>query len=199
MSELRSDLIPLCREAIHKAGNIAQSLKNKIKIKYKSENQPVTNADIEINKYLFDFFKKETPKFGWLSEESTDDLSRLNNNFFWCLDPIDGTRSFISGKPEYISPSKIKVSTTGEGNRKVYETIEEAISNKLNLQPSPTDLAKFILEGDPVKPVRVTPCKFDKDHQYELIEGRLMFWAWIIAFKGLRDVPCLIRNSFKKV
>ena len=101
MSELRSDLIPLCREAIHKAGNIAQSLKNKIKISYKSQNQPVTNADIEINKYLFDFFKKETPKFGWLSEESTDDLSRLNNDFFWCLDPIDGTRSFISGKPEY--------------------------------------------------------------------------------------------------
>ena len=82
MSELRSDLIPLCREAIHKAGNIAQSLKNKIKISYKSQNQPVTNADIEINKYLFDFFKKETPKFGWLSEESTDDLSRLNNDFF---------------------------------------------------------------------------------------------------------------------
>ena len=73
----------------------------KIKVQYKSKNQPVTNADIEINNFLFDFFKKKTPNFGWLSEESLDDKSRFECDFFWCLDPIDGTRSYISGKPEY--------------------------------------------------------------------------------------------------
>ena len=121
-------------------------------------------------------------------------MNASSSDFEMSLEDINQISETFSGKPEYISPSKIKVSTTGEGNRKVYETIDEAISNKLNLQPSPIDLAKYILEGDPVKPVRVTPCKLDKDHQYELIEGRLRFWAWIIAFKGLRDVPCLVRN-----
>ena len=121
-------------------------------------------------------------------------MNASSSDFEMSFDDINEIAKTFSAKPVYISPNKIKVSTNGEGNRKVYETIEEAISNKLNLQPSPTDLAKFILEGDPVKPVRVTPCKFDKDHQYELIEGRLRFWAWIIAFKGLRDVPCLVRN-----
>ena len=36
-------------------------------IKYKSENQPVTNADIEINEFLKKYFKELTPQYGWLS------------------------------------------------------------------------------------------------------------------------------------
>ena len=90
-----------CKFAIIEAGKIALNLQKKIKVKYKSKNQPVTNADIEINNFLFDFFKKKTPNFGWLSEESLDDNSRFESDFFWCLDPIDGTRSYILGKPEY--------------------------------------------------------------------------------------------------
>ena len=39
--------------------------------------------------------------FGWISEESVDNKSRFKNNWFWCVDPIDGTRSFINKKPEY--------------------------------------------------------------------------------------------------
>ncbi len=97
----REELKKIAKYAIEEAGQIALSLQTKLQIKYKSENQPVTNADIEINNFLFNFFKKNTPNFGWLSEESLDDKSRLNSEFFWCLDPIDGTRSYISGKPEY--------------------------------------------------------------------------------------------------
>ena len=39
--------------------------------------------------------------FGWISEESVDNKSRFKNDLFWCVDPIDGTRSFINKKPEY--------------------------------------------------------------------------------------------------
>jgi len=48
-----------CKFAIIEAGKIALNLQKKIKVKYKSKNQPVTNADIEINNFLFDFFKKK--------------------------------------------------------------------------------------------------------------------------------------------
>jgi len=75
--------------------------KKKLDIKYKSENQPVTNADIEINEFLKKYFKELTPQYGWLSEESIDDNSRNKLDSFWCLDPIDGTRSYIYGKPEF--------------------------------------------------------------------------------------------------
>ena len=88
-------------KALKEASKIATTLKNNIQVTYKSESQPVTNADKEIDDYLKTYFKTHTPDFGWLSEESQDDKSRLNKDFFWCLDPIDGTRSYINKKPEY--------------------------------------------------------------------------------------------------
>ena len=89
------------KKILLEASEIAKKLQGKASIRYKSENQPVTDADIKINNYLMDFFSKLTPDFGWLSEESQDNKSRLNSDYFWCLDPIDGTRSYIKGKPEY--------------------------------------------------------------------------------------------------
>ena len=88
-------------KALTEASKIATKLKNNIQVNYKSETQPVTNADREIDNYLKSYFKTHTPNFGWLSEESHDDKSRLCKEFFWCLDPIDGTRSYINKKPEY--------------------------------------------------------------------------------------------------
>jgi myo-inositol-1(or 4)-monophosphatase len=38
---------------------------------------------------------------GWLSEESRDDLTRLDRRRVWVIDPIDGTREFLSGIPEW--------------------------------------------------------------------------------------------------
>jgi len=38
---------------------------------------------------------------GWLSEESVDDLSRLDRNCVWVVDPLDGTREFVQGIPEF--------------------------------------------------------------------------------------------------
>ncbi len=95
--------------ALNTASKIALSLKHKIKVNYKSKSQPVTNADKEIDVYLKSYFKKHTPQIGWLSEESRDDNSRLKKELFWCLDPIDGTRSYINHKAEYtISLALIK-------------------------------------------------------------------------------------------
>ncbi len=108
--DIDDKIVKLSFEAIDKAGKIALNYeKKKINFEYKSKNQPVTKADIDINNYLKDFFKKYTPEYGWLSEESVDNRSRLKRDFFWCVDPIDGTRSFIENKPEYcISIALIK-------------------------------------------------------------------------------------------
>ncbi len=89
------------KKVLLEAGEIAKQLQGKASIRYKSKNQPVTDADIKINNFLMNFFSKLTPEFGWLSEESEDNKSRFNSDYFWCLDPIDGTRSYIDGKPEY--------------------------------------------------------------------------------------------------
>ena len=99
----------ISKQAILKAGMIAKDYKKKISVKYKSKDQPVTNADIAIDNYLKKFFSIKTPNFGWVSEETKDDKSRLSSDYFWCLDPIDGTRSYINNKPEYtISLALVK-------------------------------------------------------------------------------------------
>ena len=60
---------------------------------------PVTAADHAADAVLREILPE--PGEGWLSEESADDRSRLDKNRVWVVDPIDGTREFIEGIPEW--------------------------------------------------------------------------------------------------
>jgi len=89
-----------------------------------------------------------------------------------------------------IPASKIRVVLDGRDNRKVYTTLEEALENKLGLVPSPVDLSKEILEGDVLKPVKVR--RSTVDGMYDLVNGRVRYWAYVIAFKDICMVPVVI-------
>ncbi|MEL7257669.1 MAG: 3'(2'),5'-bisphosphate nucleotidase CysQ [Pseudomonadota bacterium] len=58
---------------------------------------PVTEADLAVNQVLEDTLRSARPDYGWLSEESEDDGTRLTRERVFIVDPIDGTRSFIEG------------------------------------------------------------------------------------------------------
>lgn len=60
---------------------------------------PVTEADHEVDALLRTTLPE--PGDGWLSEETADDARRLACRRVWIVDPIDGTRSFVAGRPEY--------------------------------------------------------------------------------------------------
>ncbi|MDB9857140.1 3'(2'),5'-bisphosphate nucleotidase CysQ [Amylibacter sp.] len=62
---------------------------------------PVTVADMEVNAMLETRLKAARPDYGWLSEETDDDLARLDCDRVFILDPIDGTRSFIMGHENF--------------------------------------------------------------------------------------------------
>jgi myo-inositol-1(or 4)-monophosphatase len=70
-----------------------------IDTEYKLGHDPVTEADRAADAVL----RKELLRDGegWLSEESVDDLSRLQKSRVWVVDPLDGTREFVAGIPEY--------------------------------------------------------------------------------------------------
>lgn len=70
-------------------------------VKMKGINNPVTVADKEADKYLYDFLMGEFPYDGWLSEETVDTQERLNKNRVWIVDPLDGTKEFILGIPHF--------------------------------------------------------------------------------------------------
>ena len=77
-------------------------------------SQVVTEADRESQAAVLDILRPTLERFdlGLLAEESTDDLSRFEKDFFWCVDPLDGTLSFIEEHAGY-SVSVALVSKTG--------------------------------------------------------------------------------------
>lgn len=62
---------------------------------------PVTQADKEADAHLHDVLMSAEPTYGWLSEESEDDPARLDKEMVWVVDPLDGTKAFISNKSEF--------------------------------------------------------------------------------------------------
>lgn len=83
------------KEAVKKAGKaVLFYYNNGFSVKNKEIGDcPVTEADIKSNEIII----KELENFGYeiLSEEKTDDLSRLNKEKVWIIDPLDGTKDFI--------------------------------------------------------------------------------------------------------
>ncbi|MEN8237637.1 MAG: 3'(2'),5'-bisphosphate nucleotidase CysQ [Actinomycetota bacterium] len=65
----------------------------------KSGGDPLTEADLAVDKVLRNILPAEGE--GWLSEETADSSERLNKKRVWIVDPIDGTREFIEGIPEW--------------------------------------------------------------------------------------------------
>jgi len=91
-------LIGCVREAGQAVFDMA---KNGFKTAYKLNEDPVTTADLKADKILKETLLKHFPDTGWLSEETADELSRLNKKYVWIVDPIDGTKEFVSAIPEY--------------------------------------------------------------------------------------------------
>jgi diketogulonate reductase-like aldo/keto reductase len=78
-----------------------------------------------------------------------------------------------------INPSDINLSHSGRWNQSAfYSTAEEALQNKLNFSPSPYELAQELKKDNSIKPIKVML----ENNEYSLIEGRLRYWAWVLAF-----------------
>lgn len=66
-------------------------------ISYKEGGSPVTEADLAVDRFLKDRLSTALPEAGWLSEETADSEERLDHASVLVVDPIDGTRAFVSG------------------------------------------------------------------------------------------------------
>ena len=87
-----------------KAGKIAKEISDRgTKITIKSDNSPVTDGDLAVDKLLKTKIKSLTPNINIVSEETVDLSLKIDkkNDTFWLIDPIDGTRDYIKKKDEY--------------------------------------------------------------------------------------------------
>jgi myo-inositol-1(or 4)-monophosphatase len=84
--------------AARDAGQIAlKYFRNSPEVWMKGGTSPVSEADYAVDHFLRDVLMTARPDYGWLSEETTDGEERLTARRLFVVDPIDGTRGFLSG------------------------------------------------------------------------------------------------------
>ena len=94
----------VARDAALAAGEILQGYfrDGGYQIDSKGKNNPVTTADFEADAELKQILREAFPTYGWLSEETVDNDERLTAERVWIVDPLDGTKEFIKGIPEFV-------------------------------------------------------------------------------------------------
>lgn len=71
------------------------------KVRYKDDNSPLTQADKTANRIILEILKERFPKYGFLSEEEKDSRERLNCDFCFVIDPLDGTKEFLKRNGQF--------------------------------------------------------------------------------------------------
>ncbi|MGA8388025.1 MAG: 3'(2'),5'-bisphosphate nucleotidase CysQ [Pseudolabrys sp.] len=138
-SALRAPLEAVMREAGALARKTAQSA---FRHWTKGEDRsPVTEADIAVNDLLHQQLTALCPGAGWLSEETAEIPS--STTLMWIVDPIDGTRAFISGRADW----SISVALVEDG-RPLVAALYAPVSEEIFLAARGTGAT---LNGTPIK------------------------------------------------
>jgi len=88
--------------AVREAGDLALTMmRQQVRRWSKADGSPVTESDLKVDALLAGKLRTNRPGYGWLSEETADDGSRLACARSWIVDPIDGTRAFIAAGSEW--------------------------------------------------------------------------------------------------
>jgi len=96
------DDLDLLMDAAAEAGQLALTFFGKDpKTWFKDNKSPVSEADLAVDTLLGKRLQAARPDYGWLSEESADDKTRLDAARTFVVDPIDGTRAFLAGGEEW--------------------------------------------------------------------------------------------------
>ncbi|HEX2369450.1 MAG TPA: 3'(2'),5'-bisphosphate nucleotidase CysQ [Acidimicrobiia bacterium] len=96
----RADDLSRIEHALKLAAGVLENFTpGAVAAKTKTGDDPVTAADLALNEVLHQALPQ--PGEGWLSEETADDTSRLGRGRVWVVDPLDGTREFVKGIPEW--------------------------------------------------------------------------------------------------
>jgi 3'(2'), 5'-bisphosphate nucleotidase len=101
VSDLTTELQFACKVAREAATIVNTFYVGSSEVRYKSDREPVTEADRSANQHIVTRVRTMFPNDGLLSEESKDDLSRLNKQRVWIIDPLDGTKEFIARNGEF--------------------------------------------------------------------------------------------------
>jgi myo-inositol-1(or 4)-monophosphatase len=105
-SDLAARLLGPVEAAAREGGALAlrafrPGAKTSARVWNKAGNSPVTEADLAVDALLKERLGAALPEAAWLSEETADNPVRLGQRLLWIVDPIDGTRAFLTGHPDW--------------------------------------------------------------------------------------------------
>ena len=151
------------------AGTLSLKLRdNGLTKEIKSDNTPVTNGDIEINRLISEKISQITPDIPIISEESSKNKNIKNLKDFWLIDPIDGTYNYLNNLEEFTinagliinnkpvaglinAPAKMRMFYSyGKGN--AFERSNGKIINLSNLNLKKNDTLTFVSYSEKIKP-----------------------------------------------
>jgi len=123
----RADDFTLLADAVREAGALAASFygDNLDHWKKDGDDTPVSEADLAVDALLKERLQGARPSYGWLSEETDDDGSRLSRERVWMVDPIDGTHAFINARPQWTVSAALV-----ENGRPVLACVFNPINNE---------------------------------------------------------------------
>lgn len=144
-----NDDIALLDSAIKKAGEIARAHSLRaVESWAKHDGSPVSEADLAVDSFLKNTLCDARPDYGWLSEETADDETRLSRQRVWIVDPIDGTKSFLAGTRDWCV-----VAALIEKGRPILARVY----NPMTAQIYAAEIGKGArLNGQPVKSSRIS-------------------------------------------
>jgi myo-inositol-1(or 4)-monophosphatase len=129
--------------AVREAGALAlQTFRGELKSWIKGKSSPVSEADLAVDALLRERLLL-IHDAGWLSEETEDDPARLQRADVWVVDPIDGTRAYLAGLPDWA----VSVALVHAG-RPVVAALYAPVTNELFLSIAGTGAT---LNGVPIK------------------------------------------------
>jgi myo-inositol-1(or 4)-monophosphatase len=133
----------LLASAVREAGALAlRKFRSPLKSWTKDNASPVCEVDIAVNDLLQERLGDPSGEVGWLSEETEDDPRRLQARRLWIVDPIDGTRAYIGGLPDW----SVSVAMVEDG-RPVLGAIFAPVQNEMFLA---TAGSSATLNGSPI-------------------------------------------------
>ncbi len=91
-------IFPLISEIKKK---IPELLSHRHIFEYKKDLSIVTKSDLLIQEFLIKLFKSKYPNDNFIVEENSDEITHKLSDFYWIIDPIDGSQNFKDGKKEY--------------------------------------------------------------------------------------------------
>lgn len=95
--------LTVSKKAAIEAGKAIMEVYNskQIDVEYKDDQSPLTRADSQANKIIVDMLSEKFPDYAILSEEEQDNKERLQNDFCFVVDPLDGTKEFIKRNGQF--------------------------------------------------------------------------------------------------